>query len=70
MIVATQYRLKHLEQQFNIHVDCKLFSRDVEVDQSLTWSVHVDKIDKKISGRIEVLKRVRHLVPNHILITM
>ena len=28
MIVATQYRIKHLEQQFNIHVDCKPLGRD------------------------------------------
>ena len=42
----------------------------VEVDQSLTWSAHVNKIAKKISGVIGVLRRVRHLVPNHTLITM
>ena len=77
MIVATQFRLKHLEHQFNIHVDCKPLSRDetykylgVEVDQSLTWSAHVDKIAKKISGGIGVLRRVKHLVTNHTLITM
>ena len=31
MIVATQYRIKHLdylEHQFNIHVDCKPLGRD------------------------------------------
>ena len=42
----------------------------VEIDQSLTWRDHVDKIAKNASGGIEVLRCVRHLVPYHTLITM
>ena len=42
----------------------------VEIDQSLTWRDHVDKIAKKASGGIEVLRCVRHLIPYHTLITM
>ena len=43
---------------------------DVEIDQSLTWRDHVDKIAKKASGGIGVLRRVRHLISYHTLITM
>ena len=42
----------------------------VEIDQSLTWRDHVDKIAKKASGGIGVLRRVKHLIPYHTLITM
>ena len=42
----------------------------VEIDQSLTWRDHVDKIAKKASGGIGVLRCVRHLIPYHTLITM
>ena len=66
MIVASQYRIKHLEHQFNSYVDHKPLIRGetykylgVEIDQSLTWRDHVDKIAKKVSGGIEVLRRVR-----------
>ena len=44
MIVASPYRIKHLEHQFNIYVDHKPLISDetykylgVEIDQSLTW---------------------------------
>ena len=44
LIVVSQYRIKHLEHQFNIHVDHKPLIRDetykylgVELDQPLTW---------------------------------
>ena len=42
----------------------------VEIDQSLTWRDHVDKIAKKASGGIGVLRRVKHLIPYHTLITI
>ena len=42
----------------------------VETDQSLTWRDHVEKIAKKASGGIGVLRRVKHLIPYHTLITM
>ena len=42
----------------------------VEIDQSLTWRDHVEKIAKKASGGIGVLRRVKHLIPYHTLITM
>lgn len=40
----------------------------VEIDQSLTWRDHVDKIANP--GGIDVLRRVRHLIPYDTLITM
>ena len=42
----------------------------VEIDQSFTWRDHVDEITKKASGGIGVLRRIRHFIPYHTLITM
>ena len=73
MIVASQYRIKQLEDQFNIQVNHHHLTRDnsykylgVEMDQSLTWRDHVDKIAKKASGGIGALRRVRHLIPREV----
>ena len=77
MIVASHYRIKHLEHQFSIHVNHHYLTRDnsykylgVEIDQSLTWRDHVDNIAKKASGGIGALRRVRHLIPHETLITV
>ena len=77
MIVASQYRIKHLEHQFSIHVNHHYLTRDnsykylgVEIDPSLTWRDHVENIAKKASGGIGALRRVRHLIPRETLITM
>ena len=76
-IVASHYRIKHLEHQFSIHLNHHYLTRDnsykylgVEIDQSLTWRDHVDNIAKKASGGIGALRRVRHLIPRETLITM
>ena len=42
----------------------------VEIDQSLTRKDHVDKIAKKVSGEIGVLRRVRNLITYPTLTTM
>ena len=77
MIVASQYRIKHLEHQFNIQVNNHYLTRDnsykylgVEIDQSLTRRDHVVKIAKKASGGIGALRRVRHLIPRKAFVTM
>ena len=77
MIVASHYRIKHLEHQFSIHVNHHYLTRDnsykylgVEIDPSLTWRDHVENISKKASGGIGALRRVRHLIPRETLITM
>ena len=77
MIVSSHYRIKRLEHQFSIHVNHYYLTRDnsckylgVEIDQSLTWRDHVDKIAKEASEGIGALRRVRHLIPRETLITM
>ena len=77
MIVASRYRIKHLEHQFNIQVNNHYLTRDnsykylgVEIAQSLTWRDHVVTIAKKTSGGIGALRRVRHFIPRETLITM
>ena len=42
----------------------------VEIDQSLTRKDHVDKIAKKVSGEIGVLRRVRNFITYPTLTTM
>ena len=76
MIVAGQNSIRNLEYPFHIgdqkplkgEMTYKYFG--VEIDQSLTWKDQIDKIAKKVSRGIGVLRRVRHLVPYEILITM
>ena len=58
MIVASQYRIITPRVPVNIHVDYKTPIRDetyiylgVEIDESLTWTDHVEKITKNVSPR-------------------
>lgn len=43
-------------------------SLGVIIDDRLNWSHHVEKVSKKIASGIGALKRIRHLVPQPILI--
>ena len=58
MIVASQYQIKTPRVPVNIHVDYKTLIRDetykylgVEIDESLTWTDHVDRTAKNVSPR-------------------
>ena len=58
MIVASQYRIiKHLEHNFNIHVDHKSLIRD---ETSWCWNRSIINLER-------ILRRVRHLIPYYTL---
>lgn len=42
----------------------------VVLDSSLTWREHINKIVRKISSKIGVIGRLRHLLPRHVLLML
>ena len=42
-------------------------SLGVDIDQPLSWNVHVENLSKKIASGIGALKRVRSFVPHEVL---
>ena len=70
MIIASQHKIRYLKHQFQIEVNHQPLKREkgykylgIEIDESLTWKDCINRISKKISGRIGGLKRVRYLHP-------
>ena len=77
MIIASRHRIRSLGHQFRIEVCNQPLKREkvykylgIEIDESIIWKDHINKISKKISGGIGALKRVRHLVPFETLLIM
>ena len=42
----------------------------VYIDQTLNWEFHIENISEKIASAIGTIKRIRHLIPFHILINV
>jgi hypothetical protein len=40
------------------------------IDESLTWQLHVEQIQKKIVAPIGILKRLSYCIPKHLLRTV
>lgn len=66
MIIASLHRIRRLGHQFRIEVSNQPLKRErvykfhgIEIDESIAWKDHVNKISKNISGGIGGLKRVR-----------
>ena len=77
MIVASKHKLQQLNYDFQVKVNRQQLKREktykylgVEIDESLTWGQHIEKVFKIVSGAIGALKRVKHLLPQETLITM
>ena len=77
MIIVSRYRIRSVGHQFRIEVCNQPLKREkvykylgIEIDESIIWKDHINKISKKISGGIGALKRVRHLVPSETLLIM
>ena len=77
MIIASRHRIRCLGHQLRIEVCNQPLKREkvykylgLEIDESIIWKDHINKISKKISGGIGALKRVRHLVPSETLLIM
>ena len=42
----------------------------VVINQTMSWSEHIDTISTKINQRIGLIKRIRHLLPLHAKLTL
>ena len=42
----------------------------VVINQTMSWSEHIDSISTKINQRIGMIKRIRHLLPLHAKLTL
>ena len=42
----------------------------VVINQTMSWSEHIDTISTKINQRIAMIKRIRHLLPLHAKLTL
>ena len=77
MIIGSHYRLRHLNGDLNVTVNCQQLTwvtnyryLGIEVDEALGWQSQVDTICKKVSAGIGALKRTRYLVPRQTLLRM
>ena len=69
MVVATPRKHADL-REFMITIDGSIIQSvlqerilGIHFDHCLIWSVHIDIIHKKISQRLGILRRIRHLLP-------
>ena len=61
MVVLNDWRnLKVLHYQLTIK-----FLVGVVINETLSWADHIDYVQKKVSNRLGVLKRIKHLLPIH-----
>ena len=74
-IIATSYKIAHSDHQPDVRINGHSVDRvrthrylGVEIDDTLTWHSQIDKIVKKVSAGLAILKRARALVPRDTLI--
>jgi retron-type reverse transcriptase len=70
MFIASTRKVSEISQDLNItindfQIETVLDGRllGVQFDQTLSWSVHIDLLCKKISQRLGILRRIRHHLP-------
>ena len=75
MIIASQYRLRHLNEDSNIRVGDQKLTRatayiylGIEVDEALGWQSQADTVSKKVTAGLSALKRIHSLVPRQTLL--
>ena len=76
MIIGNPRRFGNLSEILAIRVENKLIKRVKMtkclgniIDQHLTWEDHIEYVSKKIRRNIDVLKRLRNVIPRDSLIT-
>lgn len=74
MLIGTPGQLKKIEN-IQLSVNCKYFERvksfkylGVIVNENMTWSEHIENIRSKVTQRLGILKRIKHLLPMDIRI--
>ena len=76
-IIATQYKVAHLDHQPDVRINGHSVDRvrthrylGVEIDDTLTWHSQIDHIVKKVSAGLAILRRATALVPQDTLTNM
>ena len=69
MVIASHQKVRTIDSEINIRVNGNEINRvhsvkslGVHIDEHFTWSVHIDKLCKKIASAIGVLKRIRPFI--------
>ena len=77
MIIGSQYRLRHLNEDLDIRVGDQKLTRattytylGIEVDEALGWQSQADAVCKNVSAGLGAPKRIRSLVPRQTLLQM
>ena len=71
MVIGSSQRLKSLGKislqicdEFLDKADCYEYL-GIIINETLTWSDHVDYISTKVNQRLGILRRIKHLLPIH-----
>ena len=69
MVIGSHQKVRTIESEIYIRVNGNEINRvhsvkslGVHIDEHFTWSVHIDKLCKKIASAIGVLKRIRPFI--------
>ena len=69
MIIGSRQRIDASQDNIDIRIDDREVKRvhstkslGLHIDSHLTWSVHIEKVFKKISSAIGALKRIRSFI--------
>ena len=70
MVIGSRQRIKTLNNEVYIEINGNIVNQvtlvkslGVHLDNQLMWSVHIDKLCKKIASAIGALKRMRSYIP-------
>ena len=77
MFIGTRQKLATLPSQPAVEIDGNYIERVknfkclcLNVDETLTWDAHIATITSKVAKVIGVLRRLKSLLPHHVLVTV
>ena len=77
MFIGTRQKVSSIPSQPNISLDGQHIDRvtnykclGVELDETLTWNVHMSKVTGQVTKVLGALRRLKPLLPQHILISI
>ena len=77
MFIGTRQKLATLPSQPAVEIDGNYIERvknfkclGLNVDETLTWDAHIATMTSKVAKVIGVLRRLKSLLPHHVLVTV
>ena len=77
MFIGTRQKLATLPSQPAVEIDGNYIKRaknfkclGLNVDETLMWDAHIETITSKVAKVISVLRRLKSLLPHHVLVTV